>query len=64
MAEKKKQGSSERERIDTGRDERYVMRDEKGRFEEVEDVGRSQAQDRKRKAKNESEPGRGDKGDR
>lgn len=39
------------------------MRDEKGRFEEVEDVGRSQAQDRKRKAKNESEPGRGDKGD-
>jgi hypothetical protein len=48
MAGKKNQGSSEREMIDTGRDKRYVKRDEEGRFKEVEDAGRSLAQDRKR----------------
>jgi hypothetical protein len=64
MAEKKKQGSEERELIDTGRDKRYVKRDEEGRYEEVEDVGRSLAQDQKRKANTQSAPGQGDKGDR
>lgn len=45
-------------------DKRYVRRDEKGRFKEVEDVGRSLTQDRQRQAKGESIPGHGDRGDR
>ena len=55
---------SKRELIDTGRDKRYVRRDAKGRFKEVENVGRSLAQDRRRKAKHASKPGQGDRGDR
>lgn len=45
-------------------DKRYVRRDEKGRFDEVVDVGKSLAQDQKRDAKTKSKPGHGDKGDR
>jgi hypothetical protein len=45
-------------------DKRYVRRDEKGRFKESDDVGRSLAADRRQKAKNVSEKGQGDKGDR
>lgn len=45
-------------------DKRYVRRDEKGRFDEVDDVGRSLSQDVKRKAKTLAKPGQGDKGDR
>ena len=53
-----------RELIDTGHDKRYVRRDEEGKFKEVEDVGRSHAQDIKRDAKTKSKPGFGDRGDR
>ena len=53
-----------RELIDTGNDKRYVRRDEKGRFDEVVDVGRSLSQDMKRKAKTQVKPGDGDRGDR
>ena len=56
--------SGKRELIDTGNDKRYVRRDEQGRFDEVEDVGRSLGQDRKREAKTRSKPGEGDRGDR
>ena len=45
-------------------DKRFVRRDEQGRFEESDDVGRSLSQDRKRQAKTESKPGQGDRGDR
>ena len=45
-------------------DRRYVRRDERGRFAEVDDVSRSAAQDQKRKAQKSSKPGHGDKGDR
>ena len=45
-------------------DKRYVRRDAEGRFKEVEDVGRSLSQDRKRDAKSTSKPGHGDRGDR
>jgi hypothetical protein len=45
-------------------DKRYVRRDAKGRFNEVEDVGRSLAQDRKRKASTKATKGQGDRGDR
>jgi hypothetical protein len=62
MADKKH--GSERELIDTGNDKRYVRRDEKGRFDEVEDVGRSLSQDVRKHAKTEAKPGQGDRGDR
>ncbi|MDQ2673979.1 MAG: hypothetical protein M3Y40_04930 [Chloroflexota bacterium] len=45
-------------------DKRYVRRDEQGQFDEVEDVGRSSAQDQKRDAEHTSTPGQGDRGDR
>jgi hypothetical protein len=56
--------TGKRELIDTGSDKRYVRRDETGRFDEVEDVGRSLAQDQKRDAKTVARRGGGDKGDR
>ena len=54
---------SDRELIDTGRDKRFVRRDEEGQFEDVDDVGRSLAADRRQKAKRTVPPGQGDRGD-
>ena len=51
---------SARELIDTGRDKRYVRRDEKGRFKESDDVGRSLSADRRTKAKTAVKGDRGD----
>jgi hypothetical protein len=45
-------------------DKRYVRRTRKGQFSEVDDVGRSLAQDRRRKAKRAPPKGQGDRGDR
>ena len=45
-------------------DKRYVRRDDEGRFTEQDDVSRSLSQDVRREAKNESESGQGDRGDR
>ena len=45
-------------------DKRFVRRDERGRFSESDDVGRSLAQDVRRKAKTVSGKGQGDRGDR
>jgi hypothetical protein len=56
--------ASRRELIDTGRDKRFVRRDSQGQFDEVDDVGRSLSQDRRRKAKAVVRTGQGDKGDR
>ena len=61
MADKKH--DSKRELIDTGNDKRYVRRDDKGRFDEVEDVGRSSSQDVRKHAKTTVKPGEGDRGD-
>jgi len=58
-----KKHKSHREVIDTGTDKRFVRRDDKGQFDEVSDVGRSLAQDRKQTAKNKVPPGQGDRGD-
>jgi hypothetical protein len=52
-----------RELIDTGTDKRYVRRDDQGRFEESDDVGRSLSQDIRKPAKTTVKPGQGDKGD-
>jgi hypothetical protein len=58
MAERK------RELIDTGNDKRFVRRDAEGRFEDVVDVGRSLAADRRQHSDTKVESGQGDKGDR
>ncbi|HUQ31773.1 MAG TPA: hypothetical protein VM095_06625 [Pyrinomonadaceae bacterium] len=58
-----KSGASKRELIDTGNDKRYVRRDEKGRFDEVDNQSRSLSQDVKKKAKTKVPAGQGDKGD-
>jgi hypothetical protein len=62
MAEKKKNEGG-RQLIDTGKDKRFVRRDEKGQFDEVSDVGRSLAQDVRKHAKTEVSSGQGDRGD-
>jgi len=54
---------SDRELIDTGRDKRYMRRDEKGRFYESDDVGRSLSQDVRQHAKTVAKKGQGDRGD-
>ncbi len=53
-----------RELIDTGTDKRYVRRDKEGQFKESDDVGRSLKTDIRRKARNETKKGEGDRGDR
>lgn len=59
----RKAGSSKRQLINTGRDKRYVRRDEKGRFKESDDVGRSLSKDVQKRAKRTVPKGQGDKGD-
>jgi hypothetical protein len=57
--------ASKRELIEPHKgDKRFVRRDERGRFKEVADVGRSLAADRRQRAKTMVKPGHGDKGDR
>jgi hypothetical protein len=58
-----KKSSSKRELIDTGTDKRYVRRNEKGQFDESDDVGRSLSKDVKQHAKKEVPAGQGDRGD-
>jgi len=56
---------SKRELIEpTPGDKRYARRDENGRFVEMDDVGRSLSQDRRRQAETKVKPGQGDRGDR
>jgi hypothetical protein len=61
---KAKRKSAKRERISPRGDARYVRRNANGEFDESDDVGRSQAADRRKKAKRSAKPGQGDKGDR
>jgi hypothetical protein len=61
---KTRRKAAKRELIDTGRDKRFVRRDDKGQFDESDDVGRSLAQDRRKTAKAKVKSGQGDKGDR
>jgi hypothetical protein len=59
MAERK------RELIDTGRDQRYVRRDDRGRFTSDQvNVGRSSAADRRQHSDTPSTRGHGERGDR
>jgi hypothetical protein len=52
-----------REKIDTGKDERFAKRDADGTFIESVNVGRSLAADRRSKSKTVAKPGYGDQGD-
>ena len=61
MANKKE--TQNRELIDTGTDKRFVRRDENGRFDESDDVGRSLGQDVRQHAKTTVKSGQGDRGD-
>jgi hypothetical protein len=60
----KKSAKSDRELIDTGKDKRFVRRDDQGQFKESDDVGRSLSRDRQQHAKTKVESGQGDRGDR
>ena len=62
MAARRK--AAKRELINTGTDKRYVRRSASGKFKESDDVGRSLAADRRKKAKTKSKSGQGDRGDR
>ena len=64
MASKAKSSGGKRELVKPNGDARYVRRDEKGRFDEVVDVGRSLAQDRRQHSKTVAKSGYGDRGDR
>lgn len=64
ISKQRVQTMSKRELIDTGKDKRYVRRDDQGRFKEVVDVGKSLSADRRTKAKTKAKPGEGDRGDR
>ena len=44
-------------------DSRYVRRNDKGEFDEQDDVGRSLKQDRAKQAETVVKPGQGDRGD-
>ena len=59
----KKRTSGKRELIDTGRNKMYAKRGAKGRFKEMDDVGRSLSADRRRSAKKTAKSGYGDQGD-
>jgi len=58
-----KTAKSHRETIDTGKNKRFVRRNEEGKFDRVVDVGRSLTQDKKQKAQQKVPPGQGDRGD-
>jgi hypothetical protein len=59
-----KRKAAKRELINTGSDKRYVRRTASGQFKESDDVSRSLATDRPRKARTRTKSGQGDKGDR
>jgi hypothetical protein len=59
-----KRRGAKRELINTRADKRFVRRDGRGRFGESDDVGRSLAQDRPRRASTKVKKGHGDRGDR
>ena len=56
--------TSKRELVSPNGDKRLIRRDEKGRFKESDDLGRSLAADVRRHAEHASKPGQGDRGDR
>ena len=56
--------AGKRELIAPKGDKRLVRRDDKGRIQESDDLGKSLSQDVRKKAKTNTTPGQGDRGDR
>ena len=56
--------AGKRELIEPNGDKRLIRRDEKGRIQESDDLGKSLSQDVRKPAKTRSKPGQGDRGDR
>lgn len=56
--------AAKRELIAPRGDKRYVRRGARGQFTESDDVGRSRANDPRRKSKTKAKKGQGDRGDR
>lgn len=56
--------AGKRELIAPKGDKRLVRRDDKGRIQESDDLGKSLSQDVRKKAKTKTKPGQGDRGDR
>lgn len=59
-----KRGSQKRDLVKGRNATFYAKRTSKGRFKEMDERGRSQAADRRRKAKTKAKSGYGDRGDR
>ena len=60
----KKRSSQKRDLVKGKRGTMYAKRTKRGRFKEMDEKGRSQRSDRKRKAKRKVKSGFGDRGDR
>lgn len=60
----KKRGSGERDLVKSPSADFYAKRDASGQFKDMDNVSRSAPSDRRRDAKTEVKPGRGDRGDR
>ena len=63
-AKKAKRSSQKRDRVKAKNASFYAKRSAGGRFKEMDETGRSQRTDRKRKAKKKAKSGYGDRGDR
>jgi hypothetical protein len=61
---KKAKRSSQKRDLVKGKSKSYAKRTTRGRFKEMDEVGRSQSADRRRKAKKKTKSGFGDQGDR
>ena len=59
----KKRSTSKRERLETPTGTHFAKRNAKGRFKELDEVGRSLAADRRKTAKKTVKSGYGDQGD-
>jgi hypothetical protein len=59
-----RKATSKRTLIAPKGNKRYVRRNKKGQFNEVDDVGKSLSADRRKKAKTRIKAGQGDRGDR
>ena len=60
----KKRSTTKRDTVDTGRAKLYAKRTTRGRFKEIDEVGRSLAADQRKRAKKKTKSGHGDQGDR
>lgn len=56
-------GTSKRSTVDTGKNKMFAKRTARGRFKEMDDVGRSLSTDRRQTAKKKTQSGYGDQGD-